>query len=198
MTSNFDPTNAPKEPELPTPENFNLDAFVRGMRPTVRTTNVYGRADLIGEIDSLETQLGIAEAAARDSEHSMEDADEAEELRERIVALQQEFVASGVTFKVGGRSETWLAGIEKEWKNHSTTNGLTTDEKHVFVQLHQLAGAIIEPAGVTYDHLTEMREISEPQIRKLLVTFAMANNQAPQVSVPFSQRSSDKNRARKR
>lgn len=192
------PTTPVEEPELPTPENFSIDNFVRGMRSTVRTVNVYSRADLIGEIDALEAKLNVAAAAARDEEASLDAPEEVDSLRERIFDLQQEFVASGVTFKIEGRSETWLANIDKSWKNHAAVNGMTKEEKMVFINLHQLAKAIVEPAGVTYDHLVSIREVSEPQIRKLLVTFALANNQAPQVTVPFSQRPSEQRRTRQR
>lgn len=193
-----DQLTAPAEPELPTPENFDLDAFVHGMRSTVRTANIYGRADLIGEIDSLEAKLAVARAAAASDEASLDDVGEVERLEQHILRVQQEFVDSGVTFAIEGRSEAWLTNIENQWKNHADTNGLSKEEKQVFINLHQLAGAIVKPTGVTYDHLVRIREASEPQLRKLLVTFAMANNQAPQVTVPFSQRSSDKTRTRRR
>jgi hypothetical protein len=162
--------------------------------------NVYQRADLLGEIDSLEQQLQVARAteASGADESGMEDNLSSEELEARLFDLQQTFVDSGVTFRIEGRSETWLNRVKKEWENHSDTHGKSKDEKSVYVQLHQLAGAIIQPAGVTYEHLAALRESSEPQIRRLLVTFAMANNQAPSVTVPTSPASSATRRGRRR
>jgi hypothetical protein len=199
-TSQAAPAPDVSEPDLPPPADFDLDSWVQGVRSTIRSVNVYQRADLLGEIDSLEQQLQVARAteASGADESGMEDNLSSEELEARLFDLQQTFVDSGVTFRIEGRSETWLNRVKKEWENHSDTHGKSKDEKSVYVQLHQLAGAIIQPAGVTYEHLAALRESSEPQIRRLLVTFAMANNQAPSVTVPTSPASSATRRGRRR
>ena len=185
-----------EEQELPLPADFDINSWIAGIQATVRSTNIYARADLIGEIEALEAQLRIVEAAAAD-EAGLDEASEASALREQITELQQAFVASGITFKVQGRSENWLLNVEKEFKNHADTNGMSKEDKAVYVQLHQLAGSIVQPVGVTYDHLAQLREASEAQVRKLLVSFSLACNQAPQVTVPFSQRPSDSRRTRR-
>jgi len=186
-----------EEQELPLPADFDINSWIAGIQSTIRSTNIYARADLIGEIEALEARLRIAEAAAADEEAGLDEASEASALREQIAALQQAVVDSGVTFKVQGRSENWLLNVEKAFKNHPDTNGMSKEDKAVYVQLHQLAGSIVQPVGVTYDHLAQLREASEAQVRKLLVSFSLACNQAPQVTVPFSQRPSDSRRTRR-
>lgn len=190
--------NLPDEQELATPENFDLNAWVSGIQPTTRAVNIYGRADLIAEIEMLEAKLKIAEAAADSGEESLDDAGSVADLEARLTQRYQEFVDSGITFKVQGRSENWLDAVEKRCRNSARVNGASKDEKTVFVQLNQLAESIVQPEGVTYEHLAALREVSESQVRKLLVAFSLACNQAPQVTAPFSQRSSGGRRTRQR
>lgn len=188
------------EPELPLPEDFDLDSWVRGVQATVRTVNFYQRADLIGQIEELEGRLQIARLAEQDEgeESGMEEGSESAALEAQLRDLQKKFVDSGVTFRIEGRSETRLAAIEKEWAGRADTHGKTKDEKMVFVRMHQLADAIVAPAGVTYEHLAALREASEAQVRKLLVAFGYACGQAPSVSVPTSPQSSAARRGRRR
>ena len=177
------------EEELPLPENFNLSEWISGVQSTVRAVNVYQRSDLIAEIDSLEGQLKTLRSIP-EGERGLEEEGEENDILERMLEVHKQFVASGITFKVQGRSENWCAAKEKEWSGHRETNGKSKNEKRVFIQLHQLADSIIHPEGVTYELLAQLREASEPQIRKLLVAFSLACNAQPKVTVPFSQPSS--------
>lgn len=188
----------PAEPTLPAPADFEVGAWFQGLRSTVRSVNIYQRSDLIGEIEELEQKLLIERQVAQVSELSLHESDELSDIEDELNDLRKEFVDSGVTFQIEGRSESWMNRVEKEWKNHSDTHGMSKDEKNVFVRMHQLAESIVEPKGVTYEHLAALREASEPQMRKMLVAFTMACNKIPQVTVPTSPQSSESRGRRRR
>lgn len=172
-------------PELD-PAAFDLDAWISGATPTVRAVTLYQRPDLLGEIDALQRQLRIAEQVG-DDDRGMNDASP-DGIRGQLEQVARDFEASALTFKVQGRSDEARDRIKKRLKKQ----GVTDEET---VVLHQLADAVIEPAGVTPEQLRRLQEASEPQLKMLLTAASLAHYQPPAVDVPFSSGSS---RGRKR
>lgn len=183
------------EPDLPPPADFDVNAWVKGVRSTVRAVTLYQRADLLAEIEDLGRRLEIEQRAAED-EDSL-DGNQANELAEQLEELYAEFVASGVTWKVEARSADWLTNVEKQVNKHRDSNGLSKEARAELVTATQLADAVIQPTGVTIEHLETLREVSDAQYRRLVAAFLAACSQAPGVSVPFSQRPSGKNGGRR-
>jgi len=167
-------------PELD-PESFDLDAWIGGVTGTVRAVTLYQRSDLLGVIDELQRELRIAEQVPAE-DRGMNDPGP-DSIRQRIEQAAREFEASGVVFKVEGRSDEARDRIKKRLKKQ----GVTDEET---VVLHQLADAIIEPKGVTPEFLRKLQDRSEAQLRMLLVAMGKAAIEAPKVDVPFSSASS--------
>lgn len=189
------------EEELPLPEDFDPGAWLEGIRPTVRRTNIYARGDLVGELDDLTRRLEVARNVAADPEMGLEGDDaraDVDAIEEEMVELYREFIGSGITFRVEGRSEAWRKRVARRVQKLPEMNRLSKSEREVAVTLHQLAGQIVSPPGITYEHLVTLRERSEPQLRKLIVVKALADNQAPKVTVPFSSSSSGTRGGRRR
>lgn len=195
---NTTPATEQAAPDLPLPENFNLDEWISGVRSTVRSCTIYQRADLLAELEDLERRLQLVEAEDAE-EFGIEDAaDSAEALNARIDQVYKQLLDSAVTFKVEGRSADWLKAKEKEIVRHSMTHGTNDEQKAQVVTRHQLADAIIQPAGITAEHLEVLEEVAGAQYRRLVATFFAACSQAPTVSAPTSPSSSAKRGGRGR
>ena len=188
---------SPAEPDLPLPEGFDLNAWFSGIRKTIRSCNVYARGDLLADIEDTERRLQLVEADDAD-EYSMADAGSKDALNARLDAMYKELLASGVTFRIEARSPDWIKAKEKEVTTSSESHGLSKDDKARLSTMHQLADAIIEPAGVTVEHLQMLESESFPQYAKLFSTYNQACSQAPVVSAPTSPSSSASRRGRGR
>lgn len=196
MNDNTSPDQV-REPDLPPPADFDLAAWFRGVRSTVRSCTIYQRGDLLAEIEDAERQLTLLEADDA-GEYTMEETGSKEALNARIEALYQELLASGVTFRVEARSPDWIKAKEKEVTTSGEAHGMSKDDKARLSAMHQLADAIIEPKGVTVEFLEQLAEVSFPQYAKLFSTYNQACSQAPVVSAPTSPSSSANRRGRGR
>lgn len=179
-------------PELDA-ETFDISTWIGGVYSTVRSVTLYQRADLLAEIDELERQVKLAETAAGgvpEGEASLGGDDDVSVLRARLKQTLQEFSASALTFRVQGRSDDWREQADKRLKKEGVTDELERS-------LRALAESIIIPVGVKYEHLAHLMEVSEPQVKMLLVAWTMANTQVPRVSVPFSPPSSPRTGGRR-
>lgn len=198
MTENTAPTpDEHTEPDLPPPADFDLDAWFSGVRSTVRSCTIYQRGDLLAEIEDAERQLTLLEADDAD-EYSMAETGSKESLNARIETMYQELVASGATFRIEARSPDWIKAKEKEVTTSAEAHGMSKEDKARLSVMHQLAGAIIEPKGVTVEFLERLAEVSFPQYAKLVSTYNQACLQAPVVSAPTSPSSSAKRGGRGR
>lgn len=171
------------------PATFDLDAWIGGVTGTVRAVTIYQRPDLLGQIDELQRQLRVAESVPAE-DRGMNDATP-DGIRNQIEQIAREFEASGVVFKIEGRSDEARDRIKKRLKKQ----GVNDEET---VVLHQLADAIVEPKGVTPEFLRKLQDKSETQLRMLLVTMGKATIEPPKVDVPFSSASSPDRKQRGR
>ena len=170
----------PAQPIDETPEvdehTFDLGAWIGGVKSTVRAVTLYQRADLLAEIDDLERRLTLArktagQGGAPEGEDALgDDTDEVTSLTRQLEQALLAFTGSAVVFRVQGRSDEWRDAAKKRLKKQGIT-----DETEVV--LRSLADSIISPAGVTYEHLAHLNEVSQPQVKMLLTAWAMANHQ---------------------
>lgn len=165
-------------------DTFKLDDWIRGIQPTIRSVKLYGRADLLADIDELDRQIKARRAAGPEGEDSL-DEESTSALQDRLEQLYAQFAASAITFRVQGRSDQWRDDALKRLKK----DGIDDENERT---LRLLADSIVTPAGVTYEHLVHLQKVSEPQVKMLLVAWGMANHQPPRVDVPFSPASSGK------
>lgn len=158
-----------------TAEDFDIDAFVAGVRPATRAVKIYARADLLAPIAELDERIQRHDAQAQAGEDPDEDADE---LIEQIEALQDEFLASGKWFHVRGRSDAWRDGLKKKLKKAGASDNDIT--------LEMVAASIVTPSGVTKKHLKAIQEINEAEVKKLVVAWQFACTQPTKATAPFS------------
>lgn len=170
-------------PDLPEPENFDLDAWLDGVRPTRRAVLLYGRSDVIARMEEIAGTIEDADDA------------EADELVDEFERLKAAFLGSGRWFVVEGRSPEWVDDYRRAAKKElgSKKDDLTERQK-VRVLLGQLAQQIVTPQGVTVAALERLHETAPGELNKLIVAMTYANEQlsgtAKVLSMDFSSRRS--------
>jgi len=164
-------------------EKFDFAAFVAGAKPTRRAVTLYARGDLKAQLDRVAEELTLAEKAG--------DTKRAAQLRKDGKQVVDEMSAPGAVIDVviEGRSDDWLTrtgdALEKD--------GVTDEAEKV---LRRVAAQVVEPEGVTYELLEQFRQVSEPQVRKVVVAATLANSQPVDVSADFLRASSAKTSGR--
>lgn len=156
----------------PTVEDFDLDAWLNGARPSRRSITLYSRGDLIGRLEEL---------AALIERHDGDDDEEELDLYDEAEALRRTFLASGQIFTVEGRSSEWVkayrGGCEKQFGlKLGVKTGTVKDETEY--ALRMLADQVCVPSGMTYEKLKRLSEIAEPEVMKLITVQVAANTQA--------------------
>ena len=158
-----------------TAEDFDIDAFVAGVRPSTHAVKIYARADLLAPIAELDERIQRHDAQVAAGEDSDIDVDD---LIEQVEQMQDEFLASGRWFHVRGRSDAWREGVQKKLKKAGASENDAT--------LEMVAASIVTPSGVTKKHLKAIQEVNEAEVKKLVVAWTMACHQPAKVTAPFS------------
>src|SRR5690606_37209658 len=167
-----------------TAEDFDIDAFVAGVRPTMRAVKIYARPDLLAPITELEARIQHHDAQVEAGEAPETDRDE---MIDEIEELQDQFFASGKWFHVRGRSDSWREGTKKTLKKAGASDNDAT--------LEMVAASIVTPTGVTKKHLKAIQEVNEVEVKKLVVAWTMACHQPAKITAPFSHADSTGGRA---
>lgn len=169
-----------------TPEDFDFDAFVDGVRPGRRAVRVTMRADLVAEID----QIAIQAEALEDP-----NGEEAQALLNRFEQIKEQITASQKVFVVEARSEHRMRQIVKQMEKLGVTKpGKKADEDEIReyneeLALRRLADAIVVPSNVSVDGLRKINEVAESEINKLFGALHDANtNPTKSVDPNFSLR----------
>ena len=154
----------------PTVEDFDLDAWLNGARPSRRSITLYSRGDLIGRLEEL---VGLIERCDDDEQRQAFE-DEAEK-------VQREFLASGQVFTVEGRSSEWVKAYREGCAKQlglklGVKTGTVKDETEYAMRM--LAEQVVVPSGMTYEKLKRLSEIAEPEVLKLIAAQVAANTQA--------------------
>lgn len=170
-------------PPLPPPAEFNLQAFVRGVRPTRRSVKLYQQADLVSQLEKLADQI-----------EQLPDGPQVDALIDQAEDLQAKFLSGGVWFTVEKRSSEWVQAYRERTAAAAGLKNTDTEQAKMQLMLHQLAAQIVEPAGVTVEDLRAMYDQNEGEVSKLVVAMTMVNEQVAEaakvVSLDFSQRRS--------
>lgn len=167
----------------PTPEGFDLAAFIQGIRPTRRAVEVFPNAHLVGTLEQIATRIeAIPEGVNVDS------------LVDEFDATLAKARAS-VWFEVEKRSEEWVKqfradtakdlGFVAKPPGGGQTPQLRREDDQV-ITLYQLAAQIVTPAGVIPSMLMAMRERNEGELAKLIVCMTLANNELAETADVFT------------
>lgn len=178
-------------PEV-TPEDFDHDAFLAGVRPTRRGIRIFERADLIEPLERLADEI----------EH-MPDGPECDAKIDEFEATAEEFRRASKWYAVQGHSREWEKDFrEKYAAKHKLDPGTwgerttSPDEARArsIIITAQLAEQII--GDVSMETLDELGERNAGELAKMLVLMESANTEVAEgakvLTLDFSRRRSGK------
>ena len=126
-----------------TPQDFDIDAWINGVRPSRRSILLFPRGDLIARLDEIASQIQNAD----------DDAD-VDDLIDEFEQVKAEFKA-GRWFTVEKRSSEWQEkfrlDMEKELgfrrvKRDDDDEPSLTDKEAAEISIHQCAAQIVTPS----------------------------------------------------
>lgn len=148
----------------PTPENFDMDAWLQGVRPTRRSVKLYPKAHLIARMEELAVEI----------QDAPEDANVDDKIDE-FDALKAQF-NEGVWFTVEKRTQEWVEKFRKDVRKRLNLKPDKEEDLAVVVS-YQLVEQIIEPAGITFNQLRALRAANEGEFNKLVAAMTLCNEQ---------------------
>lgn len=193
--------------EAQDPEDFDIEAFVSGLRPARRAVIIRNH-ELRYLIDKVKDVIESKRFAGLPTK------DDQETLAEAIA----EFLETGRTFVIGARSSEWIADLEKRLKKQgidpvgqskklkaaqAKANFSKKTEQKMIADLqemyrnyvaHRIAEQIVSPSGVTAEHIRRIGEVDEVAIQALFDTMEAANSDR-RVTRDFSSQPSPQRRA---
>lgn len=160
------PASRETEASEPSPQGFDMAAWVSGVRAVRHTVRLWARGDLLAELDVLRTQIRNAGLA--------DDTKELAALRRQAGALVEEMDASALDVTVEARSRSWVKAFLE------ARQGMDEEERAIELVCAQ----IISPPDFTPALYHQLLEVIEPQVQQIAGAVMAANQQAVDVSVP--------------
>ena len=148
-------------PEL-TPEGFDVDAWIAGVRPTRRAVQLFARSDLIARLDELAARIGGAD-----------DDEAAGPLIDEFEGLRAEYL-SGVWWTVEGRSPEWVERFRTETKKALGLTGDPSGVDAIRLVSEQIAEQLVSPRA-SARQLVQLAETNAGEWRKLAVALELVN-----------------------
>jgi hypothetical protein len=177
-------TESTPEP-LSTPEDFDFDAWLSDAKRPERSVTVYKRADLLGDLDVLERRIEEAKSVPEEDQSLVDSTDV---LEQEYTKLAQQFHDSGITIRVKGLTQDEIDAISKKAKDDKRTDAE--------IGRLQIEAALVSPK-LTFDQLGNLsKAIGDAQMSKIVSAYQLATLQQPEVTVPFSRRSSGQGNGR--
>jgi hypothetical protein len=175
LTNQPEETVAPLEPA----EDFDLDAWLSDAKRPERSVTVYKRADLLADLDELERRI---EDLQRIPEEDQSLSDNPAALEAEYLAKAQEFHASGLLISVKGLTKDELDALAAESK--------AANESAADAGRRVVAAALVSPK-LTFEQLGKLEKaIGSVQMGMISTASNLATMKAPEVTVPFSRKSS--------
>lgn len=157
-------------------EDFDLDAWIDEARLPERSVTVFGRADLVAELQELEEQLAKVRTSGGDDRL----VDPASELQQRVREVEAQRQASARTFRFRALSAAEVRKIRTE-----APKDVDGDPEAEYVAAAVLAASCVTPKGMTLDKARAVRaKIGEGQFDSLWqAAWGVSNDRRP--DVPF-------------
>lgn len=164
---------------LGAPEDFDLDAWLTDAKRPERSVTVYKRADLLAELDDLERRIDELNSIPEEDQSL---ADSPSALEAEYLAKAQAFHDSGLLIRVKGLTSDEITAIGEESKAAKDT------AEQAGRRL--VAAALVSPK-LTFDQLKKLSDaIGSAQMQLIVGAYQLATMKAPEVTVPFSRKSS--------
>jgi len=161
------PKTMPVEDAL-TVDTFDLEKWINGVTPVERACTIYGRADLLAQLDLMRDRIRAARRAGKDTK-SLEG--QAQHLADEVEASALDVVVQG-----------WSPERREEYHQALKDQGITDNLE---LGLHMVAAQIVKPEGFTVEMLRTLQDVSPTQAGLIASRVQEANTKPVEVSVPF-------------
>lgn len=182
MTSKTTTNDTTAEPEALDPESFDLDSWITGGREhrPARSVTIYRDLHLAAELGQVQDRLDALDAAdAEAGEATLGGDPERDELEARLEGLAAQMRASSATVTVVGLTAPEELSIKVERRDPQWF-------PHVFA-----IGGRLEGRELTAEQWQGLYDtIGHPQWARIVDAYQAAQQTAPDVTAPFSHRSS--------
>lgn len=164
-------------------ETFDIDAWIDGATPITHRVTLYQRGDLIAELEDIDRQIELAEAAG-DAERGLDDATP-DTLRLRRTQIAEEWLDSGLhlwvrPFTVARNKEIVKQG-KKDRLSNEDANQLVLAKAIVRMQQGD-ADPVDLPDGLPLDRLKRLQEaVGEAQSATLTRAYFQGLLEVPDV-----------------
>lgn len=165
------------------PATFDVRAWIRGTAPVTRSCTVYGRADLMGEIEALKDELAEVQAADFDDAR-LSMGTPGLDIARRIEDLRAQMAASAVRFRFRGLRNGELEEIKAETQGDPNPEGFSEVDYRV------MARQCLEPAGLGWEDFRDLHTSLGAYFTRTLMKTAVEAVSGGGVDVPFSSASS--------
>ena len=162
---------------------FDVRAWIRGTAPVTRSCTVYGRADLMGEIEALKDELAEIQSADFDDQR-LSEATPGLDVARRIEDLRAQMTASAVRFRFRGLRNGELEEVKAQTTATATADGSGEVDYRV------MARQCVEPAGLGWEDFRDLHISLGAYFGRTLMKTAIEAVTGGGVDVPFSSASS--------
>ncbi|MGG5257457.1 hypothetical protein [Phycicoccus avicenniae] len=177
-------TSTPDKPETADVTGFDLRAWIRGATPVTRSVTVYGRPDLMGQIEALKEQLVAVQSAPFDDDRPLVKT-EAMRIAEEIERLRDEMKDSALRFRFRGMKNGELEDIKKEMgREDDAPDGIGE------LDYRCMERQCVEPAGLSWEDFRELHTNLGNYFNQTIIRTCNAAARGGEVDVPFSSASS--------
>lgn len=191
MTEELTPT-----PDAPTPQGFDVEAWLAGAHLPEESVTVYQRADVVAELSDLKRRIELEDRVASDERTAGEAA--LTPLEQEYEALLRTFSQSALTVYVRALTEDELWAQRAETEARVKDMDTTRQNKEFGFDLLSAAVVAVKPAGGertpvqwSADQVKALRTaIGDTQVSQILTARQMAQNAMPAVDADFLQQRS--------
>lgn len=166
------------------PAKFDLRSWISGTTAVTRSCTVYGRPNLMGEIESLKDELAEIQAAEFDDDRPLA-LSAGLEVARKIEALRAEMHASAVRFRFRGLRNGELEELKAEMgREDDAPDGIGE------LDYRMLERQCVAPAGVTWEDFRTLHTNFGAYFGRTILKTAGDAASGGGVDVPFSSASS--------
>jgi exonuclease V gamma subunit len=168
------------------PEDFDLDAWLDETKRPERSVTVYGRSDLIADMDVLEERIRVlklaVEQAGDEEELGSTGKRELRELEAQWQDLAEQFSASAFTLRVQGLTKDEQVAINVQAKEDKA------DDAELGYRL--ISAALVKPKATPKQARRLKEKLGEGQFGKVVTAYNTASTTFPKVNANFLPKSS--------
>ena len=171
-------------PATPDVETFDVRGWIRNTAPVTRSVTVYGRPDLMGEIEALDDRVVELQATEFDDDR-LGYVSEAQKVAQQAEELRVQMHASALRFRFRGLKNGELEEIKAEFgREDDAPDGVGELDYRI------MARQCVQPAGLSWEDFRTLHENFGAYFARTLMKTAQEAVMGGGVDVPFSSASS--------